>query len=157
MCAHVCRDWGVQSAVCGMIMCMHDMSQRSHATHFKDSDTGFMMFHAKAKVKEAAHVTGPDISFVLLLSVAIHGPRSTTAQDFFVAGTPCQPFSKLNMRRQKEDYHPFRDDPGARPTVEACRHIRDRKPKTFLLEQAMGLVYGCWQNLKGKAAKGLSV
>ena len=68
--------------------------------------------------------------------VTLHMQMSHIAQDFFVAGPPCQPFSVLNEKRRDGGYDPFQHDPLCRPVLECCRHIRKRKPKTFLLEEA---------------------
>lgn len=68
-------------------------------------------------------------------------PSSIVAQDFFVAGPPCQPFSILNSKRREKGYSPFSTDPLARPILECCRHVRDRKPKTFVIEEARRSVH----------------
>ena len=59
-----------------------------------------------------------------------------------MAGPPCQPFSILNEKRRSDGYDPFGADPLSRPVVECCRHIRDRKPKTFVLEQVSCHIQG---------------
>ena len=43
-------------------------------------------------------------------------------QDIFVAGPPCQPFSKLSSARRGLDYDPFKNDPNARPSA---HHLPD--------------------------------
>lgn len=58
------------------------------------------------------------------------------AQDVYVAGPPCQPFSRLSVLRAMATYHPFENDPKTRPIKEFCRHVRDRKPKSWVLEEA---------------------
>lgn len=60
----------------------------------------------------------------------------TPAQDFLVGGPPCQPFSRLSTSRKKNGYHPFANNDDTRPVKEFCRHVRDRRPKTWILEEA---------------------
>ena len=40
------------------------------------------------------------------------------------------------MRGKDPDYNPFERDMASRPVVEVCRRIRDRHPRTFIVEQA---------------------
>ena len=80
-------------------------------------------------------------------------------QDVFAAGPPRQPFSRLSMSRCSSGYDPFHTSDQSRPVTEFCRHVRDRRPKSFLLEQARSVVrshknltscmtmdYGLWTN-----------
>ena len=65
---------------------------------------------------------------------AVQGARCS--QDIYAAGPPRTPSSNLNVLRKSMEYNPFERDPAARPVIEACRHIRDRRPGTFVIERA---------------------
>lgn len=60
------------------------------------------------------------------------------SKDIYAAGCPCTPFSRLSSKRKREDYDPFANDERTRPLIEAARHIRRRRPKSFILEQVWG-------------------
>ena len=44
-------------------------------------------------------------------------------QDLYIWGPPCQPYSQLNMKRQREDYDPM-TEPQVRPFKLGIKHIR---------------------------------